>query len=59
VPPALTAQLAPGGVLVLPVGAGFVQDLVVIRKDLEGSLTRSFVEHVRFVPLVDPEGSRD
>jgi protein-L-isoaspartate(D-aspartate) O-methyltransferase len=58
VPPALTSQLAPGGILVLPVGSGHVQDLVVIRKDSEGSLTRSFVEHVRFVPLVDPgEGS--
>ena len=50
IPPALAAQLAPGGRLVAPVEDG-EQRLVVARRTPEGvTLTR--LERVRFVPLV-------
>ena len=48
VPPALEEQLAPGGRLVLPVD----ETLVVVRRDLDGSLHRARAGTVRFVPLV-------
>jgi protein-L-isoaspartate(D-aspartate) O-methyltransferase len=47
VPPALLDQLAPGGRLILPLGAD-VQRLVLIREDG----TRTELERVAFVPLV-------
>lgn len=59
VPPALVAQLAPGGRMVIPVGpllAG--QDLMVIRKEADGrTVTRSTIG-VRFVPLTRGESRR-
>jgi protein-L-isoaspartate(D-aspartate) O-methyltransferase len=50
VPDALVRQLAPGGVLVLPEGAG-IQKLRVYRKN-EEQLTMTELEEVRFVPLL-------
>ena len=50
VPPALVEQLAPGGVLVLPVGSHF-QDLVVVRKAEDGTTSRREVVPVAFVPM--------
>jgi protein-L-isoaspartate(D-aspartate) O-methyltransferase len=50
VPPALVAQLKPGGRLVIPVGKAF-QELVVIEKAADGTTTRRSVIPVRFVPL--------
>ncbi len=53
VPPALTAQLKPGGVLVAPVGGSlFDQNLVVVEKAQDGRLRRRTVTPVRFVPMV-------
>ena len=53
IPPALMAQLRPGGRLIIPVGpVGAVQDLVVVEKDAGGSMTRRSVIPVRFVPMV-------
>ncbi len=50
VPPALTEHLAPGGLMVIPVGQG-VQEMLRIEKDAEGRLhTRSYGEFT-FVPL--------
>jgi len=43
-------QLAPGGRLVLPVGRG-VQELVLIEKGADGTVTRRDVLPVRFVPM--------
>jgi protein-L-isoaspartate(D-aspartate) O-methyltransferase len=52
VPPALIAQLKPGGKLVIPVGAQWSgQDLLVIEKDTRGKITTRSVLAVRFVPL--------
>jgi protein-L-isoaspartate(D-aspartate) O-methyltransferase len=50
VPPPLIEQLAPGGRLVIPVGAA-EQDLVVIDKADDGKTTTRSVLPVRFVPL--------
>ncbi len=52
VPPALVAQLAEGGRLVIPVGENaWDQTLWLIRR-LKGELRREFLAEVRFVPLV-------
>jgi protein-L-isoaspartate(D-aspartate) O-methyltransferase len=50
VPPALIAQLKPGGRLVIPVGNMF-QDLMVIAKAADGTTASRRVIPVRFVPL--------
>jgi protein-L-isoaspartate(D-aspartate) O-methyltransferase len=55
VPPALVAQLKPGGRMVIPVG-GLSQDLMVIAKAADGTTASTTVVPVRFVPLV--RGSR-
>lgn len=52
VPAALERQLARGGRLVLPVGTGENQRLVLIHRRLDGELQRRFLERVRFVNLV-------
>jgi protein-L-isoaspartate(D-aspartate) O-methyltransferase len=49
---ALTAQLAPGGTLVAPVGAGGGQSLLRLRKDAEGRITQDTLASVAFVPLL-------
>jgi S-adenosylmethionine synthetase len=55
VPPPLLEQLAPGGRLVIPLGASAVhQDLVVIEKRADGSLFERSVMPVTFVPFVHP-----
>lgn len=52
VPPQLLEQLAPGGRLVMPVGrASAGQDLVLVRRDTRGRVSRRFLLPVRFVPL--------
>ena len=53
IPPALVAQLAPGGRLVAPVGGGEDQRLVLVRRSRDGErVERRTLEGVRFVPLV-------
>lgn len=55
VPEPLVAQLKPGGRMVIPVDAGvFGQDLLLIRKAPDGSVSRQVVLPVRFVPLTGP-----
>ncbi len=51
VPPALVAQLKPGGRLVTPVGSLW-QELMVLTQNLDGSTTTRTAGAVRFVPLV-------
>ena len=52
VPPALLNQLAPGGRLVIPVGAGEEQDLLLIIREEDG-FSRHVLDSVRFVPLLN------
>jgi protein-L-isoaspartate(D-aspartate) O-methyltransferase len=57
VPPALERQLAPGGRLVAPVGASG-QQLVLVERGTDGGageLTRTTLDPVRFVPLIEGE----
>jgi protein-L-isoaspartate(D-aspartate) O-methyltransferase len=52
VPPALIAQLKPGGRLVVPVGPAFTgQELQMIEKDAAGKTRTEYVLPVLFVPL--------
>jgi protein-L-isoaspartate(D-aspartate) O-methyltransferase len=49
---ALTAQLAPGGTLVAPVGGSTSQSLMRVRKDVEGTAEEASLGPVVFVPLL-------
>lgn len=49
---ALTAQLAPGGVLVAPVGTSDGQSLLRLSKDADGRITQETIGSVVFVPLL-------
>jgi protein-L-isoaspartate(D-aspartate) O-methyltransferase len=52
IPPPLIDQLKPGGRMVIPVGSYFfTQQLVLINKQANGSLTTRQILPVRFVPL--------
>jgi protein-L-isoaspartate(D-aspartate) O-methyltransferase len=51
VPQALIAQLAIGGRLVAPVGSGWIRELVVIKKNRDGTLRRSSGPTVMFVSM--------
>ncbi len=52
IPQALIDQLAPGGRLVIPLGkSGWTQNLLLVRKDLDGNLEARKKESVRFVPF--------
>jgi protein-L-isoaspartate(D-aspartate) O-methyltransferase len=55
IPRPLLDQLAPNGRLVIPLGkAGWVQELVVMEKTLSGTMKRTNVLPVRFVPVTGP-----
>jgi protein-L-isoaspartate(D-aspartate) O-methyltransferase len=52
VPPPLVRQLKPGGRMVIPVGAAFqVQQLLLVEKQRDGTVTTRQIMPVRFVPL--------
>jgi len=56
VPQALVDQLAPGGVLVVPVGRREgPQKLIRIRRDTDGNITREQGTRVIFVPMIQSE----
>jgi len=60
VPKTLIRQLAPEGVIVMPVGdPRWTQTLVKVRKRTDGTLEQSDLGGVRFVPLVGEEGWSD
>lgn len=57
VPPALVAQLKPGGRMAIPVGeAGGAQELALLVKDAKGEVSARAVLPVRFVPLTGRNG---
>ena len=52
IPPPLVRQLKPGGRMGIPVGGRFqVQNLLIVEKALDGTVTTKQVMSVRFVPL--------
>jgi protein-L-isoaspartate(D-aspartate) O-methyltransferase len=60
IPHRLTSQLAPLGRLVMPLGEPeFIQRLVRVTKEADGSLQQSDLGAVRFVPLIGEEGWND
>jgi protein-L-isoaspartate(D-aspartate) O-methyltransferase len=53
VPPPLEEQLKPGARLVIPISNGFMgQELIVVEKGMDGTISREPVLPVAFVPLV-------
>ena len=56
VPPALEDQLAPGGRLVVPVGGGPSQVLLLVERE-DGEFRRTRLLPVRFVPLLGEDSS--
>ncbi|KAF0192193.1 MAG: protein-L-isoaspartate(D-aspartate) O-methyltransferase [Gammaproteobacteria bacterium] len=51
IPPPLIDQLKRGGRMVVPLGSRFGQDLVLLRKDMDGKITTEVLLPVAFVPL--------
>lgn len=51
-PDELIEQLAPNGKMVIPVGAGLIQDLLLISKDSKGTIHKDIIGGVRFVRLI-------
>lgn len=52
VPPPLVRQLKPGGRMVIPLGASFlIQQLVLVEKAADGRISSREIVPVRFVPL--------
>ena len=57
VPEALKEQLAEGGIMIIPVGKKFAQELVVLTKK-KGKLKKKETIAVRFVPMTDGAGKK-
>ena len=55
-PGALVEQLKPGGILVIPVGDEEHQQMIKIRKGLDGKIKQESHDFFRFVPLVGKFG---
>ena len=53
IPDDLIEQLKPGGILVVPVGEGSVQEMTKIRKDEQGNLHQTTHGSFRFVPMLE------
>jgi protein-L-isoaspartate(D-aspartate) O-methyltransferase len=53
IPPKLTEQLKPGGMMVIPVGTGEVQRMMRISKVKEGILKEEVFDQFSFVPMVE------
>jgi protein-L-isoaspartate(D-aspartate) O-methyltransferase len=57
IPDPLIEQLAPEGIMLIPVGSrGFFQNLVMLQKDADGKITRKNWGGVAFVPLTGEFG---
>jgi protein-L-isoaspartate(D-aspartate) O-methyltransferase len=57
VPRPLVEQLAPRGRIVMPVGEpGWIQQLIKVTKNEDGTLVQEGLGEVRFVPLIGEEG---
>ena len=52
IPPKLVEQLRPGGMMVIPLGAGDVQQMIRITKLESGALKEEVFDHFSFVPMI-------
>lgn len=52
-PQPLLDQLAYGGKMIIPIGEGYGQDLLLVTKDFKGRIGKEVVAKVSFVPLRD------
>lgn len=52
IPPKLIQQLKPGGMMVIPLGAGEVQQMLRITKLENGALQEEVFDHFSFVPML-------
>ena len=57
IPENLQVQLAEGGRMIIPVGEGYSQDLILLTKK-DGKIKQSNVLPVRFVPMIDNQGNK-
>jgi protein-L-isoaspartate(D-aspartate) O-methyltransferase len=56
IPPPLVKQLAPGGIMMIPVGQPFAtQSLMQVTKDADGTVRSKSLAPVRFVPLLQSD----
>lgn len=53
IPPKLVEQLKPGGMMVIPLGAGDLQRMMRLTKLPNGSLKEEVFDHFSFVPMVE------
>lgn len=51
-PEALVAQLKPGGIMVIPIGEGDVQEMTTIIKNIDGHLLKETHGAFKFVPML-------
>ncbi|MCD6419721.1 MAG: protein-L-isoaspartate(D-aspartate) O-methyltransferase [Synergistetes bacterium] len=56
VPQSLVEQLGERGRMVVPIGERYVQDLMLLLKDEDGSVKKKVVSRCVFVPLIGKEG---
>jgi protein-L-isoaspartate(D-aspartate) O-methyltransferase len=59
IPDDLVAQLKPGGIMVIPVGAGDTQVMTKITKHADGSIEQEKLDYFRFVPMLENKRSRE
>lgn len=52
IPPKLIEQLKPGGMMVIPLGAGGLQQMMRITKQDNGALKEEVFDHFSFVPML-------
>ncbi|MBN8879152.1 MAG: protein-L-isoaspartate(D-aspartate) O-methyltransferase [Sphingobacteriales bacterium] len=57
IPEKLIAQLKPGGMMVIPVGAGDVQQMMRITKQANGALKEEVFDNFSFVPMLGGKNS--
>lgn len=57
IPPELVEQLTPGGIMIIPIGLPYMsQQLLLVKKHLDGEIETSDILSVAFVPLVGEVG---
>ncbi len=55
VPKKLKEQLAEGGIIIIPVGERYSQEIIILKKE-KGKITKKQTIGVRFVPMKDEKG---